>query len=212
MLHFDLWASSPEIGSLAASLERLWNNSNILGELRELLTLLGDRAPRITPPSGLEPEIPLRLHARYTRNELLAALGEKTVERPTEWREGVRWVDRYNLDVFLVTLNKSARHFSPTTRYRDYPISPNLFHWESQSTTRESSPTGQRYINHKQRGSRVLLFVRESDVGESLGAEPFLFLGTASYVSHQGERPMAITWRFDHDMPPDFFQAARVAA
>jgi len=142
----------------------------------------------------------------------LAALGETTAERPASWREGVRWVERYKLDAFLVTLNKSGRHFSPTTRYRDYPISPRLFHWESQSTTRESSPTGQRYIGHEELGNRILLFVRESDVGESLGASPFLFLGTASYVSHQGERPMAIVLQLAHEMPPDFFQAARVAA
>jgi len=115
------------------------------------------------------------------------------------------------MDIFLVTLNKSERHFSPTTRYRDYPISPTLFHWESQSTTRTSSPTGRRYVQHQVQGSRVLLFVRESNFGESLGASPFLFLGPASYVSHQGDRPMAILWRLKHEMPLDFFQAARVA-
>ena len=212
MLHFDLWSSSPGATSLQDSIERLWANPNIVAELRELLELLGDRAPRLALGAGMEPEIPLCLHTRYSRNELLAALGESAAERPVSWREGVKRVEHCNLDAFLVTLNKSERHFSPTTRYRDYPISPSLFHWESQSTTRESSPTGQRYVRHKELGSRILLFVRESDVGESVGASPFLFLGTASYVSHQGERPMAIVWQLDHEMPPDFFQAARVAA
>jgi hypothetical protein len=111
----------------------------------------------------------------------------------------------------LVTLNKSERRFSPTTRYRDYPISPTLFHWESQSTTSTASPTGQRYIHHKERGTRILLFVRESPVGDFIGASPFLFLGTASHVGHEHDRPMAITWRLDHEMPPDFFQAAKAA-
>ena len=212
MLHFDLWSADPAATSLQASMERLWANPNILAELRELLELLGDRAPRLAPEPGLEREIPLCLHTRYSRYELLAALGESAAERPASWREGVKRVERYQMDVFVVTLNKSERRFSPTTRYRDYPISPTLFHWESQSTTTESSPTGQRYVRHKDLGSRILLFVRESDVGESLGASPFLFLGTASYASHQGERPMAIVWQLDHEMPPDFFQAARVAA
>lgn len=31
--------------------------------------------------------------------------------------------------------------------YRVYAISPDLFHWESQSTTSVQSPTGQRYLN-----------------------------------------------------------------
>jgi hypothetical protein len=213
MLHFDLTPGSPPApSSLQASLDRLWSNPNILSELRELLGLSGARASHLAPDADLESEIPLRLHTRYSRNELLAALGESTAERPATWREGVRWIDRYKLDVFLVTLNKAERRFSPSTQYRDYPISPKLFHWESQSTATEASSTGQRYIRHKEHGSRVLLFVREDSIGESLGASPFLFLGTASYVSHQGERPMAIVWQLDHDMPLDFFQAARVAA
>jgi len=62
MLHFDLWSNSPKATSIQASIERLWANPNIIGELRELLELLGERASRLAPPSGLEPEIPLRLH------------------------------------------------------------------------------------------------------------------------------------------------------
>jgi hypothetical protein len=37
-------------------------------------------------------------------------------------------------------------------------VGPALFHWESQSTTTAASPTGQRYIHHEARGSRVLLY------------------------------------------------------
>jgi hypothetical protein len=211
MLHFDLQSGSPGATTLRASLDRLWANSNIKSELQELLEVLSERAPRLALDAGLEPEIPLSLHTRYSRNEILAAFGEATAEKPTTWREGVKWIANYQMDAFLVTLNKSERQFSPTTRYRDYPISPTLFHWESQSTTRASSPTGQRYVQHQALGSGVLLFVRESSVGESLGASPFLFLGPVSYVSHQGDRPMAIVWRLDYEMPLDFFQAARVA-
>jgi len=94
-------------------------------------------------------------------------------------------------DVFFITLKKSERLFSPTTRYNDYAISPWEFHWESQSNTREASPTGQRYIHHRERGSRVLLFVREENKRGGVTL-PFLCLGFADYVSHQGERPMAI--------------------
>ena len=58
---------------------------------------------------------------------------------------------------------ESERLFSPTTRYNDFAISPWEFHWESQSLTREASATGQRYIHHRERGSRVMLFVREEN-------------------------------------------------
>lgn len=52
-------------------------------------------------------------------------------------------------DVFFITLKKSERLFSPTTRYNDYAISPWEFHWESQSLTREASLIGQRYIHQR---------------------------------------------------------------
>ena len=97
-------------------------------------------------------------------------------------------------------LKKSEALFSPSTRYRDLAIGPSLFHWESQSTTTASSPTGQRYIHHAERGSRVLLFVREQRKQGAITV-PFACLGFASYDSHEGERPMAIRWRMEREIP-----------
>ena len=91
----------------------------------------------------------------------------------------------------------------PTTRYNDYAISPWEFHWESQSLTLEASPTGQRYIHHIERGSKVLLFVREENKRGEVTL-PFLCLGFADYVSHEGERPMAIRWRLHRAIPAAF--------
>ena len=113
-----------------------------------------------------------------------------------------------NVEAFFVTLKKSEADYSPTTMYRDYPISPTLFHWESQSTTTLASPTGQRYVKGT---STVLLFVREQ-AKDDFGTAPYLFLGPATYVEHSGERPIAITWRLESPMPADFFQIASVAA
>ena len=39
-----------------------------------------------------------------------------------------------------------------------------------------------------------------------------MFLGPAEYVSHTGDRPIAITWKLLHPMPFDVLVAARVAA
>ena len=75
--------------------------------------------------------------------------------------------------------------------YADYPIRPTLFHWESQSTTSVDSPTGRRYLDGS---STVLLFVRHEQKDE-FGTSPYLFLGPAYYVSHTGDRPIAITWK-----------------
>ena len=94
--------------------------------------------------------------------------------------------------------------------YRDFALSPELFHWESQSTTSSGSPTGQRYLHHRTNGSHILLFVREAKTN-SLGTSPYLFLGPADYVAHEGDRPIAITWRLRRPMPMEMFIASRAA-
>ena len=114
--------------------------------------------------------------------------------RPDTVREGVRWVPEHKIDVLLNTLNKAEKDYSPTTMYQDYSISDHLFHWQSQSTTSEASPTGRRYIHHREQGSRVALFVREFNRDEFNLTETFCFLGLVDYQSHTGEKPMSIIW------------------
>jgi hypothetical protein len=127
---------------------------------------------------------------------------------PNSFREGVYFSSEHNVDAFFVTLKKSAAAFSPTTMYADYPISPELFHWESQSTTSVNSPTGQRYLSGT---SRVLLFVRHEKEND-FGTAPYLFLGSTTYVTHTGDRPIAITWKLKAPMPTDFFNLTSAVA
>ncbi len=151
----------------------------------ELFALLHERTDHLVTPLDWDradpPPVPLKLHGR----------------------EGVFFDEATQCDVFFITLKKSERLFSPTTRYNDYAISPWEFHWESQSNTRQASPTGQRYIHHAERGSRVMLFVREESKRGGVTL-PFLCLGFADYVSHEGERPMAIRWRLHRAIPAAF--------
>ena len=109
---------------------------------------------------------------------------------------------------FAVTLDKTGDGFSPTTRYRDYAISPSLLHWESQAGTRADSPTGLRYQEHAERGSDVVVFARLHPQDRA-----FWCLGPVVYERHEGERPMAITWRLQFPLPGDLFTqfAAAVA-
>lgn len=154
--------------------------------------------------------VPLALHASYQREEILAALGHASMGRvPKNFREGVLFVDVEGqpVDALFITLNKSEADYSPSTMYRDYPISPTLFHWESQSTTSVASPTGQRYIKG---GSTVLLFVRETQKNE-FGTSPYVFLGRAEHVSHEGDRPIAIVWRLATPMPARLFAVSALA-
>lgn len=210
MLHFSLWGANEPASEIEAGLERLWTNPSRRQELLELSTLLHDRIRRITRPAVPAGSIPLHVHGRYSRDEALAAFG---VDNPGSVRQGVKWVEDEQADVFFVTLRKTEKQYSPTTMYQDRAITPELFQWESQSTTSEASPTGQRYIHHRQHGSSVHLFIRETKEADGdMGAPPYLYAGPAAYVSHTGDRPMKVIWKLDHELPADIFHSARVAA
>ena len=171
-----------------------------LSEDKECLTVLDF----IDEPVELGFDCPLDLHCTYTRDQLLVALD---FMKPSTVREGAKWLPEKNIDVFFVTLNKADKDYSPTTMYNDYSINESLFHWQSQSTTAENSPTGQRYIHHKERGSKVLLFVREFKADRMTGgAEAYTYLGTANYVKHTVSRPMNITWQLDRPIPAKFLK------
>ncbi|MFV0496371.1 DUF3427 domain-containing protein [Mycobacterium sp.] len=214
MLFFSLFPDGGEFPSAADGLAALAQEP-VVDELREVIDIAFGRAHRTTHPlGGFGPDfgdVPLEVHATYSREEILSALGLASMKRtPSTMREGVAWCAAANADAFLITLSKTETDYSPTTMYRDFALSPELFHWESQSTTSSASPTGQRYIHHRERGSRILLFVRDSKTNE-LGAAPYVFLGPADYVSHEGDRPMAITWRLRRPMPTEVFVASRAA-
>lgn len=210
MLFFSLWPDGGGFDSVEAGLAALRQEAATRAELRAVVDISFDAARHTTLAlAGALTPVPLRVHARYQREEILAALGYASLDRkPNSFREGVLYASDINVDAFFINLRKSETEFSPTTMYRDYPISPTLFHWESQSGTSTASPTGQRYLNGT---SRILLFVREGKE-DDFGTSPYLFLGPATYVTHQGEKPIAITWRLEHAMPIDFYNAAAVAA
>ncbi|WP_395690358.1 DUF3427 domain-containing protein [Nocardioides sp.] len=211
MLFFSLWPNGGGFASIEDGIEALRSNEVAAHELSTLVDIGFENARRTTVElSGDLAGVPLQVHGRYRREEVLAALGDASLAKPPiNFREGVLWVPDLNTDAFFIQLKKSEAAFSPTTMYRDYPISPTLFHWESQSRTAVTSPTGQRYLNGT---STVLLFVRETSVDEYGTGAPYLFLGPVTYVKHEGERPIAITWKLEAPMPIDFFTAAKVVA
>jgi superfamily II DNA or RNA helicase len=209
MLHFALWGANEPASNLEQSLRRIWDNAGRREELLLLADVLYDGIRRVTTPLDTTGHVPLHVHARYSRDEALAAFG---VTNPGTVRQGVKWVEAERADLFFVTLRKTEAHYSPTTMYNDRAITPELFQWESQSTTTERSVTGQRYLHHAERGSSVHLFVRETKEADgALGAPPYLYAGPMTYVEHAGERPMRIVWRLDRVLPADVFQRRRSA-
>lgn len=194
--------------SLQAGVDFVWAHPQIRSELVELFGVLATTIDHVHYPVTGRPDVPLKVHAKYTRLEILAAFNHGEGCRVGTWQQGVQWLPAEQADLMAFTLDKSTGSFSPTTRYRDYAISRNLIHWESQSVTRANSDTGQRYQHHIDRGSDVFLFARLRQEQRA-----FWFLGRAMYEGHQGECPMAIRWRLETPLGGDLFTtfAAAVA-
>ncbi len=207
MFQFTVWQKPFEdcgFASLMDGIHAVRRNPILCGELVALLSYQYNRIDFIDEPVDVGFDCPLDLHCTYTRDQILTALD---FLKPATVREGVKWISEWNLDVFFVTLNKSDKDYSPTTMYQDYSINDILFHWQSQSTTAETSKAGQRYIHHKERGSKVLLFVREFKTDRLSGnAAAYTYLGTANYVKHEGSKPMNITWKLDNPIPAKFLK------
>ena len=214
-LHFTIWGPNSDLSSLHESVDRLRQHPALATELSELFDVLEERAEHVPEPLDnhmkWQHRIPLAVHSRASLDEILAAFGRMTFERRNRLRQGVDFDPATQSDLFFVTLEKAEGHYSPSTMYRDYAISPDLFHWESQSTTSVQSPTGQRYLNHQAKGTHVFLFVRHR-THEAGRTAAYTCLGAADYVSHERSRPIAITWRLRKPMPDDFFREAKVAA
>ncbi len=188
--------------SLQQAVDLVWAHPQVLAEVSELSAVLDRRIDHVHTSLSTHPESPLQVHARYSRIEILTALGLVDGARAFPWQAGVYDARAASADLLAFTLDKSSGGFSPTTRYRDYAISPSLIHWESQSSTRAESATGLRYQHHERDGRAILLFAR-------LRADDraFWFLGPARYRGHVGERPLAITWELETPLPGDLYQA-----
>jgi hypothetical protein len=192
--------------SLAEGVALLATHPQARDELLAVLDVLEKSVVHTTHPVASHPDVPPEVHARYSRLEILAAFGVRDGAKMPPWQTGVLWVEDAQSDLLAFTLDKTTGGFSPTTRYRDYAISRELIHWESQSTTRAEGEVGRRYQHHAETGSSVMLFARLNSEERA-----FWFLGPATYVRHEGEQPMAITWRLDCPLPADLYTAFAAA-
>ncbi len=205
MFEFTIWPNTDSEDNILRTLEKLASLKNspvMFGEMLELMQYNFDNIDFVDEPVDLGFDCPLDLHCNYTRDQIFVALDYL---KPSVVRQGVKWLPEKKLDVFINTLNKAEKDYSPTTMYNDYSINEWLFHWQSQSTTNDTSPTGQRYIHHAEMGSKVLLFVREYE-SDIAGTAPFTFLGLADYKSHEGSKPMSIVWQLRAPIPAKFIK------
>ena len=84
--------------------------------------------------------------------------------------------------------------------YKDYAISPHLFHWESQNSVASDSPTANRYLNHSANEHDLVLCIRQNPETE-LGTAPFQLIGSTELQSHAGSKPLQLTLMVKRELP-----------
>jgi superfamily II DNA or RNA helicase len=201
MLHYDIWQNAGGFSSLEESIRSIGKNKALVEEIIETLEILLDKIDFLETEITLPYSQPLKIHGRYTREQILAAFGFSSFEKKSSNREGVADNKELNSELLFIDLVKSEKDFSPTTMYQDYAISETLFHWQSQNSTSEDRGKGLSYINHVKLGKKILLFVRERNEDEFGITMSYVFIGEGIYQKHTSSKPMSITWELKTPMP-----------
>lgn len=201
MLHYDIWQKAGGFDSLEDSIRSIGKNRVFVDEIIELLEILLDKIDFQEIDIQLPYHQPLKVHARYTRDQILAAFQLSTFDRKSPSREGVAENSDLNTELLFINLVKSEEDFSPTTMYDDYAINERLFHWQSQNSAAPDTSKGLSYIKHQENGKRILLFVREKAKDEFGNTMGYVFVGEGTINDYYGAKPMNIKWQLKEPLP-----------
>ena len=208
MCHYDFWNKAGpklEFTSLQNSLAAI-KHDLLQQELSEALDLVLERLhtnefPMPKTGNDVIDKACVKMHARYTKEQILIAFEATRFDYQNPTQEGVVSIDDGNAELFFVTLNKNEQQFTTTTMYHDYAINENLFHWQSQNASHHGTGRGKGYVEQQQNGKKFILFVREQSKDKHGKAMGFVNYGPVDFVKYEGERPMNITWKLKHPMP-----------
>jgi superfamily II DNA or RNA helicase len=201
MLHYDIWQTEGGFPSIEDSIKSIGKNIVLTSEMIEFLELTIDRVDFIEKEILLPFSQPLKLHSRYTRDQVLAGFGFYTFNKKPSNREGIAYLKNKRAEVLFVTLNKTEVDFSPTNLYKDFAISETIFEWQTQNSASPIKGKGYDYIHHKKKEIKILLFVRERADDEFQNTMGFVFLGEVNLLDHYGTKPMSIKWELNEPMP-----------
>lgn len=201
MLHYDVWQKEGGFDSLEESIKTIGLNKILIEEIKEVLELLIENIDFKELPIQLPYHQPLKLHSRYTRDQILSAFQLSSFNKKSSNREGTALNKDLNTEILFINLIKSEENFSPTTMYDDYAVNELLFHWQTQNSARPDLGKGLSYIKHKEQEKRILLFVREKAKNEFGKSTGYVFIGEGEIKDHYGSKPMNINWELKEPMP-----------
>lgn len=175
-------------------------------ELYVLVELRLSQLSKTTQWISIDDEAEIELYGCYSADEIHLLLENKL----GRWQVfGTQYNTERKFAMVFVTINKSDKEYSPSTRYEDYAISPNQFHWQSMNSVRIDSEEGQRIIQQPTNGWKYILFVRDAKKDEYGNTNGYYCLGLIDYNSSIGERPMNVVWDMQHSIPGFILETAK---
>lgn len=88
--------------------------------------------------------------------------------------------------------------------YKDKFINESYFQWQSQNSTTQQSERGQNIIHNKVRGVNLHLFVRKYREIDGKN-EPFIYIGKGDTVQYEGEKPITVKIKLEHEIPATLY-------
>lgn len=199
MFAYQVDALQHQTGSGEDFLKRLHAHPEVRAELAEIGEVLEARSSVLHKAvPGLE-DVPLCLHASYGIREILTATGWLTAERRAPFQAGVLALRDRKVELLFVTLDK-REGYHERIAYRDYAISAERFHWQSQNSASPDTTAGRRYLESPANGWSFQLFVRRTK------GETYRACGPVTMERVEGEKPMTIYWRLAVPLPSKLFQ------
>jgi hypothetical protein len=199
MLAYQIDGRHEQVGPAEAFLQRICRNPGIGDELQELAGLLQARSTLPGDPLPALENTPLCLHAAYGVREVLTAVGWLTASRRAPFQAGVLPLKDRKMELLFVTLDKSEGYHERIA-YRDYAISAERFHWQTQNSAGPDTIAGRRYLAAEKSGWQFQLFVRARK------GDAYRACGPVSLESAEGDRPMTIVWRLRVPLPARLFR------
>lgn len=88
--------------------------------------------------------------------------------------------------------------------YKDKFISAKDFQWESPNSSNSTSGQGFNIIKHQELNIKLHLFVRKFKEIDGV-VQPYIYIGKANVVTHEGERPIQFQMVLENEVPASIY-------
>jgi uncharacterized protein YbcV (DUF1398 family) len=107
-------------------------------------------------------------------------------------------------DYFLFIDLHKEEDIKESINYQDKFFDELYFQWQTPNTTSQNTERGQNIIHNVRRGINLHLFVRKYREIDGKN-EPFIYIGKGETVHYEGEKPITVKIKLNHEIPPTLY-------